>query len=142
MADKGFLISDLCTPRGVSLIIPPFNKQKKRFLPHVEATKTIANLSIHAEREMERIKNFRILTGVVPITMASQASNHWFGRYVSDSQTSPHRLLKGLNDKSINSQWCNINGRFVLAMLLIILCFIDYSAMLTIYFIIVCHINE
>ena len=22
MADKGFLISDLCTPRGVSLIIP------------------------------------------------------------------------------------------------------------------------
>ena len=76
MADNGFLISDLCTPRGVSLIIPPFNKQKKRFLPHVEATKTIANLSIHVEREMERIKNFRILTWVVPITIASQASNH------------------------------------------------------------------
>ena len=29
MADKGFIISDLCTPRGVSLIIPPFNKQRK-----------------------------------------------------------------------------------------------------------------
>ena len=82
--DNGFLISDLCTPRGVSLIIPPFKKQKKRFLPYeVEATKTIANLRIHVEREMERIKNFRI---------------------VSDSQTSPHRLLKGLSDKSINSQ--------------------------------------
>ena len=78
MADKGFLISDLCTPRGVSLIIPPFNKQKKRFLPHeVEATKTIANLSIHAEREIERIKNFRVLTGVVPISIASQASKIW-----------------------------------------------------------------
>ena len=36
MADKGFLISDLCTPRGVSLIIPPFKKQKKRFLPNWE----------------------------------------------------------------------------------------------------------
>ena len=36
------------------------------------ATKTIANLRIHVEREMERIKNFRILTGVMPITMASQ----------------------------------------------------------------------
>ena len=36
--------------------------------------KTIANLSIHAEREMKRIKNFRILTWVVPITIASQAS--------------------------------------------------------------------
>ena len=43
MTDKGFLISDFCTPRGVSLIIPPFKKQKKIFLPHeVEATKTIA----------------------------------------------------------------------------------------------------
>ena len=29
MADKGFLISDLCTPRGVSLIIPPFRKKRK-----------------------------------------------------------------------------------------------------------------
>jgi len=27
--DNGFLISDLCTPRGVSLIIPPFKKQRK-----------------------------------------------------------------------------------------------------------------
>ena len=46
MADKGFLISDLCTPHDVSLIIPPFKKQNKRFLPHeVEATKTIANHS-------------------------------------------------------------------------------------------------
>ena len=63
MADKGYLISDLCTPLGVSHIIPPFKKQKKRFLPHeVEATKTIGNLRINVEREMESIKNFRILT--------------------------------------------------------------------------------
>ena len=26
MADKGFITSDVCTPRGVSLIIPPFKK--------------------------------------------------------------------------------------------------------------------
>jgi len=30
MSDKGFLISDLCTPRGVSLIIPPFKKTKEK----------------------------------------------------------------------------------------------------------------
>ena len=78
MADKGFLISDLCNPRGVSLINPLSKKQAKRFLPHVvEAPTTIANLRLHDEREMERIKNFRILTGVVPITMASYASNIW-----------------------------------------------------------------
>ena len=41
MADKGFLISDLLTPKGVALVIPPF-KRKNR---------------IHVEREMERIKN-------------------------------------------------------------------------------------
>jgi len=34
-------------------------------------------MSIHIEREMERNKNFRILTGVVPITIASQASKIW-----------------------------------------------------------------
>ena len=43
MADNGFLISDLCTPCGVSLIIPPFKKKtKKRFLSHeVEAKKLL-----------------------------------------------------------------------------------------------------
>ena len=56
MADKGFLISDVCTPRDVSPIILPFKKQKKRFLPHeVEATKTIANLRIQVERVTERV---------------------------------------------------------------------------------------
>ena len=29
MADKGFLISYLCTIRSVSLIIPPFKNKKK-----------------------------------------------------------------------------------------------------------------
>ncbi|XP_053389776.1 uncharacterized protein LOC128552744 [Mercenaria mercenaria] len=78
MVDKGFLISDLTTPRGVELIIPPFKKKKKQFLPHeVEATKTIANLRIHVEREMERIKNFRIVQGTMPITMSSQATKIW-----------------------------------------------------------------
>lgn len=78
MADKGFLISDLTTPKGVSLIMPPFKKNKKQFLPlEVEATKNIASLRIHVEREMERIKNFRILQGNMPITMSSQASKIW-----------------------------------------------------------------
>ena len=29
MTDNGFLISDLCTPRDVSLIIPPFRKKER-----------------------------------------------------------------------------------------------------------------
>ena len=36
MADNGFLISDLCTPRGVSLIIPPFKKIKRKDSCHMK----------------------------------------------------------------------------------------------------------
>ena len=78
MADKGFLISDMTTAKAVDLIIPPFKRSKKQFLPHeVIATRDIANLRIHVERQMERVKNFRIVQGVMPITMASQSSKIW-----------------------------------------------------------------
>lgn len=78
MADKGFIISDLTTPRGIELTIPPFKSKKKQFTRReVTQTKDIANLRIHVEREMERIKNFKILQGVMPISMASQSSKIW-----------------------------------------------------------------
>lgn len=78
MADKGFVISDLTTPKGIELIIPPFKRKKQQFTKkEVSQTKDIANLRIHVEREMERIKNFRILQGVMPISMAGQASKIW-----------------------------------------------------------------
>ncbi|ESO87508.1 hypothetical protein LOTGIDRAFT_96811, partial [Lottia gigantea] len=78
MADKGFTISDLTTPRGINLIIPPFKKKQVKFSKQgVKRTKGIANARIHVERQMERIKNFRIAQGVIPITMANQASKIW-----------------------------------------------------------------
>lgn len=78
MADKGFLISDLTTSRGIDLIIPPFKRNKKQFSKReVQKTKDIANSRIHVEREMERIKNFRILQGIIPISMAPRVSSIW-----------------------------------------------------------------
>lgn len=78
MADKGFVISDLTTPKGVKLTIPPFKKKDRQFSKReVRETKNIANLRIHVERQMERIKNFRILQGVMPITMSHQATKIW-----------------------------------------------------------------
>ena len=78
MADKGFLISDLTTAKGVHLIIPPFKRKKKQLSKsEVQQTRDIANLRIHVEREMERIKNFRILQGIMPITMAPQSTKIW-----------------------------------------------------------------
>ena len=78
MADKGFLISDLTTSRGIHLIIPPFKRNEKQFSEReVQKTKDIANSRIHLEREIKRIKNFRILQGIIPITMAPRVSNIW-----------------------------------------------------------------
>ena len=78
MADKGFPISDLTTPKGIELIIPPFKKKDRQFSKReVKQTQQIANLRIHVERQMERIKNFRILQGIMPITMSNQVSKIW-----------------------------------------------------------------
>ena len=78
MADKGFLIPDLTPARGIHLIMPPFKQQKKQFSRReVEETRTIANLQIHVERQMERIKNFNILKTCMPINMSQQVSMIW-----------------------------------------------------------------
>lgn len=78
MADKGFTISDMTTPKGIKLIIPPFKRKHCKFSKsEVKRTRAIANARIHVERQMERIKNFRILQGVMPITMAERASKIW-----------------------------------------------------------------
>ncbi|XP_069114439.1 uncharacterized protein [Argopecten irradians] len=76
MVDKGFLISDMTTPKNIELIIPPFKRKNKKFSGReVEKTRRIANLRIHVERQMQRIKLFRILNGVMPISSADTASN-------------------------------------------------------------------
>jgi ribosomal protein S15P/S13E len=65
MGDKGFLISDLTTPRGLQLIIPPKKKQVKQMsVVDLVMTRRIANVRIHVERHMERVKNYRILNSL------------------------------------------------------------------------------
>ena len=66
MADKGFTISDLLAQRGVSLNIPPFMQNGKMSEGDVKLTRSIATLRIHVERAIERIKNFRIISGCIP----------------------------------------------------------------------------
>ena len=61
MADKGFTIQDLLIPRGVRLNIPPFLKANTQMAANdVFATKNIAQLRIHVERAIGRIKEYRI----------------------------------------------------------------------------------
>ena len=70
MADKGFNICDLLVGRGAKLVISPFLKDKVRFAKeYCVKTSTIAKAWIHVDRAIARIKDFRILQGVIPLTM-------------------------------------------------------------------------
>ena len=77
MADKGFLISDLTTPLGIDLIIPPKKKANKQFSrKETVLTRKVANCRIHVERHMARVKNFRILSHL-PGSMKGTVSLIW-----------------------------------------------------------------
>jgi len=75
MVDKGFLISDMTTVRKLHLIIPHFKSKTKFSRRQIEETRRIANLRIHVEREMQRIKTFLILSGVIPICIHDMVSD-------------------------------------------------------------------
>ena len=77
MADKGFTIGDLLEGKGVSLNIPPFLSKKDQLsAAEVVKTRRIAKLRIHVERQMERIKNYKMLD-FLPITLCD-VSNKLF----------------------------------------------------------------
>ena len=75
MADRRFLILDELTARQAHLVIPLLLKKKVQFSEEeIDSTRSIANLRIHVERCMEKIKNSYIFDGAFPISMAYGAS--------------------------------------------------------------------
>ena len=77
MADKGFDIEDIL-PNGVTLNIPPFMRNKEHLSIEEETeTRRIASVRIHVERAIARIKNFRILSTVFPISMGADLNKIW-----------------------------------------------------------------
>lgn len=71
MADRGFLIRDILNERQVELNIPPFLNGRNKFTPQEEVqTKKIAKVRIHVERIIERLKKFRLLQKVIPLSLA------------------------------------------------------------------------
>ena len=69
MADKGFTIEDIL-PIGVSLNIPPFlGMSDQMSAEDVFATQEIASLRIHVERAINKVKNFLIFDGVIPLSL-------------------------------------------------------------------------
>ena len=70
MADKGFDIQDILAPLGVKLNIPPFLSSGKQMSSvDVVNTRKIARLRVHVGRAIGRVKNYRILQGVIPCNM-------------------------------------------------------------------------
>lgn len=77
MADKGFQIQDIL-PLGVDLNIPPFlGSDAQMSAEDVVRTQQIASLRIHVERAINKIKNFRIWNGVVPLSLFSVVNRMW-----------------------------------------------------------------
>ena len=77
MADKGFEIQDIL-PLGVSLNIPPFlGGNSQMSAEDVVRTQQIASVRIHVERAINKIKNFRIWEGVVPLSLFGFVNQMW-----------------------------------------------------------------
>ena len=76
LADRGFLISEDLGARGAPLAIPSFKKVKKQLsMMEVEFCRRLSRVRIHVERAMERIKNFKIISGILPLKLVPQADN-------------------------------------------------------------------
>lgn len=63
MADKGFLIEDLCDQYNLKLVVPPFASSSRKFTnTELLKTRDIAAQRIHVERAIRRAKENRILS--------------------------------------------------------------------------------
>ena len=70
MADKGFLIQDMLAPLGVRLNVPPLMKANSQMAAEdVFLTKKIAQLRIHVEWAIGRVKEYHILHDVLLAAM-------------------------------------------------------------------------
>ena len=73
MAGKGFNSSNLLVSKESRLIFPPFLRDKNRFSKkNCKTTSNVAKASIHVERAIARVKDFRIFNGAFPITLKDQ----------------------------------------------------------------------
>ena len=78
MVDKGFLIEDMLSERGCSLLIPNFLSCKGQFSSTENSeNQIIANLRVHVERAIRRVREYHIFDGVLPLSLAGSVNQIW-----------------------------------------------------------------
>ena len=76
MADRGFQIKEELILKFCTLVVPPGARIKSQMTKdECKKTAKVANLRIHVERAINRVKSFRILKNVLPITMLHHADD-------------------------------------------------------------------
>ena len=76
MGDRGFQIKEDLLLYYCSLRVPPGARLKDQFtMAECKKTKEVANLRIHVERAINRLKELKILKNVVPINMLTHADS-------------------------------------------------------------------
>lgn len=75
LVDRGFTIQDLLNPLQASVKIPAFLKGRDSLSVAEElATRKIAKARIHVERFNERLKQFRLVGRIIPLSLAPLAT--------------------------------------------------------------------
>ena len=79
MADRGFDIQDLLASKKVTLFIPPKRQSKSEQFSKEDcfSTMRIANVRIHIERAIRRIKGWHIFDGVLPLSLCGVVNQLW-----------------------------------------------------------------
>ena len=78
MADKGFNIKGLLVQIEVTLNTPPSLSEKGQFdEEEVETTQSVASVRIHVERAISRIKMYKSINNVVPLSLAGVLNQIW-----------------------------------------------------------------
>ena len=75
MVDRGFTVQELLLPKQATIFIPPFFAGREKLSEEEEIlTKRITKARIHVERFNERLKSFRLLSGIIPLVLSPMVS--------------------------------------------------------------------
>ena len=78
MADKGFTIGKLLAEHDVGLVIPHFLSARGQFTSdEVAQNDAITACRVHVERAIRRVKENRILQGIIPLSMLGSINQIW-----------------------------------------------------------------